>query len=95
MTRFARVNAVYLKELDYFKIMRGIFSVDISAWTPGLDAKGVYAKLCAKQMAESHTKCRGFQEVGGWVMDVLWTELLARGGEIRANVAYKAVPNWN
>ena len=90
---FAKPNAVYLKELDYFAILRGIFAVEVEAWEPGVSALEAYEALVANGIATSHAKCREYQHVGAWILDVAWTELRVRGGVERSNVFYLAIPN--
>ena len=90
---FAKPNAVYLKELDFFAILRGIFAVEVEAWEPGVSALEAYEALVSGGIATSHARCRECQHVGAWILDVAWTELRVRGGIEWGNVDNLAVPN--
>ena len=44
-------------------------------------------------MTANRTHYKKFQEVGSWVLDTIWTELLVRGNREQPGIQYRPVPN--
>ena len=93
LSQISKPDAKFMKDLDYLKMLRCIFSVDIDGWTLGRDAAVVHAALLLQGLSSTRGELRRHQEIGAWIMDVAWTELTARGDEKKAWFAYTPVPN--
>lgn len=77
-----------MKDLDWTAIMRCAFSVDIDGWEEGRDAIGAHAALTTRGLGATTKACKRIQEVGLWVLDVMWTVVMVNAGKADPKVQY-------
>ena len=90
---FADDRAVYMRDLDYNKITRCIFLVEVDQWTPEKSAMGAYLAPRQAGVAVITNECKRYQEPGAWILNAVWTVLPGNGGSDRKTVEYRPVPN--
>ena len=93
LSKFAKPNARFMRDLDFQKVLRCVFSVDIEGWELGRDAKSACAALKVQGLLATKKGFQRYQEIGAWILDVAWTELLVRGKVRSATIEYEPLPN--